>query len=72
MPQEKENASSKHCGRGDAADDILRPKSFCDGKRNKGKEEGAEKGKWKQQSGRGVEMGIVTADGNVKGFYLAG
>ena len=72
MPHEKENASSKPCMRGDAADDIPQLKPFCDGKRNKGKEEGAEKGKWKQQSGRGVEMGIVTVDGNVKGFYLAG
>ena len=66
MPHEKENASSKHYGRGNAADDILRPKPFCDGKRNKGKEE--------REAERGMEEAgwaeIVAADGNVKGFYL--
>ena len=70
MPHEKENASSKHCVRGDAADDYDRSSSAMVRAIRAKKRRGRRRGNG-SKAGRGVESGIVTADGNVKGFYLA-
>ena len=65
MPQEKENASSKHCGRGDATDDYDRSR-WCEallrGANGEGKDKGEEREKGKRRRERGEETQIVTAD----------